>query len=228
VRAFAEASPDVLVFFSESSKIMDNGEPHLQSVLYAYEGCSFSGYNVRFVTERDIANGALDKTKVLVMPETPAATDAAFKKIDEYVENGGVVARIGTPIPYNERGTSRADVIRTTASTVFVQGLNLPTEYLHTMDTSIVRGVMPLIARSTNGYGYPLEGVHTRYVVVDGVAYLYAVNLRPDPVSCQLAGGMNSGRDLIQGRDVSFPCALAPLEPMLIRLEAPAHTTTAP
>jgi hypothetical protein len=227
IRAFAEAPADVLVFFSESSKIMDNGEPHLLSALNAFEGSSFSGYNVRFVTERDIANGALDKCRVLVMPETPAATDAAFKKIDDYVAGGGAVARVGTPIPYNERGKSRADVIRTTAKTVFVEGMNLPTEYLHTMDTSIVRDALPPIARPTNNFGYPLEGVHTRYAVIDGVSYLYVVNLRPDPVPCQLAGGMNAGRDLIQGRDISFPRELVPLEPMLLRLDAVVHNTAA-
>jgi hypothetical protein len=227
VRAFAEAPADVQVFFSGSSKIMDNGEPHLQSAYYAFEGSSFSGYNVRFVTERDIANGALDKSKVLIMPETPAATDAAFKKIDEFVAGGGAVARVGTPIPYNERGKSRADVIRTTAKTVFVEGMNMPTEYLHTMDTTVVRAVLPPIARPTNTFGYPLEGVHTRYAVIDGVSYLYVVNLRPTPVSCQLSGGMSAGRDLIQGREVSFPRVLVPLEPMLIRLDAVVHDAAA-
>ncbi len=227
VSAFAEAPAEVLVFFSESSKIMDNGEPHLMSALYAYEGSSFSGYNVRFATEREIADGALDKAKLLVMPETPAATNASFKKIDEYVENGGTVTRIGTPIPYNERGTSRTDVIRTTGKTVFVKGMNLPTEYLHAMDTATVRNALPTITRAVNSYGYPLEGVHTRYVVVDGTAYLYVVNLRPTAVACQLAGGQHSGRDLIQGRDVAFPRVLPPLEPMLIRLDAVAQDTAA-
>ncbi len=223
IQAFASAPADILVFFSESSKIMDNGEPHLLSALYAYEGSSFTGYNVQFITERELANGALEKSKVLIMPETPAATDAAFDKIDEFVAGGGAVARVGTPIPYNERGKSRTDVVRTTGNTVFVEGMNLPTEYLHSMDTSIVRNVLPSITRPTNSYGYPLEGVHTRYIVVDGVSYIYVVNLRPEPVPCQLAGGMNSGRDLIQGRDVVFPRELLPLEPMLIRLTPVAH-----
>ncbi len=227
IRAFAQAPADVEVLFSESSKIMDNGEPHLQSVRYAYEGSSFSGYNVRFATERDIANGALDNAKALVMPETPATTDAAFKKMDEFVAKGGAVTRVGTPIPYNERGKSRTDVIRTTGNTVFVKGMNLPTEYLHAMDTSIVRTALPSIPRPVNSSGYPLEGVHTRNVVIDGVAYLYVVNLRPVPVPCQLVGGTSSGRDLIQGRDIAFPRVLTPLEPMLIRLDSTTHSTAA-
>ncbi len=222
IRAFVEAPPDVQVLFSQSSKVMDNGDPHLQSALYAFEGSTFAGYNVRFITERDIADGGLDRAKVLVMPETPATTDAAFKKMDEFVAKGGAVTRVGNPIPYNERGTSRADVIRTTGNTVFVKGMNLPTEYLHAMDTSIVRTALSSIPRPVNESGYPLEGVHTRHVAVDGVDYLYIVNLRPDPVPCQLAGGTLSGRDLVQGCDIAFPRTLQPLEPMLLRLDGAA------
>ena len=227
VSAFAEAPADIMILFSESSKVLDNGEPHLLSALYAYEGAAFSGYNVRFVTERDLANGVLDKSKVLIMPETPAVTDAAFTKISEFVENGGATARVGTPIPYNERGKSRADVIRNTGNTVFVQGMNMPTEYLHAMDTSVVRDVLSAIPRPVNNYGYPLEGVHSRFVMVDGTAYLYIVNLRPQTVPCELTGGMQSGRDLLQGREVTFPRELTPLEPMLIRMDVSLNKITA-
>ncbi len=222
--AFRTAPADVLVFFSDASKIMDNGVPHLLSAWYAYEGSSFCGYNVRFVSEGQIVNGALDAARVLVMPETPACTDAAFNKLSEYVEKGGAVARVGTPIPYNERGHSRTDVIRNTANTVLVRGMNMPTEYLHAMDAVIFQGVLPRIPRPVNGSGYPVEGIKSRFVECDGVNYLYLSNLRPDAVLCHLDGPLQSGRDLLEGRDVVFPRMLAPLEVMLVRMDAVEKT----
>lgn len=223
VRAFQQAPTDIAILFSDASKIMDDGEPHLQSARYAYEGCSFSGYNARFVTERQLIESGMGDARVLVLPATPAVTSQAFEALAAYVENDGVVARVGPPIPYDERGVSRHNVLRNTSKTVLVRGMNLPTEYLHAMDAAIALGALPVIPRLINPHGYPIEGVRSRHVVLDGAHYLYALNLRKDPVVCDLLGPVYSGRDLIQGRDIRFPMTLQPLDPMLIRLdEAPS------
>ncbi len=222
--AFQVAEPEVGILFSEVSKIMKDGERHLLSAYYAYEGCSFAGYGVRFITEGQVRDGVLKDIKVLVMPETPAIQDDVFELLVAYVDGGGTVARVGTPIPYNERGQSRHDVIRNTGRTVLVRGMNLPTEYLHAMDAAIVFQSLPPIPRPVNAHGYPLEGVKTRYVEHDGHRYLYLVNLRKGPVDCYLAGNLQSGRDLLLGRSVSFPRTVAPLDPMVILLDEESHT----
>ncbi len=219
--AFQQAPAEVAILYSDSSKILDDGVPHLQSARYAYEGCSFAGYNVRFVTERQLIESGLGDARVLVLPATPAVTAEAFDALADYVERDGVVARVGPPIPYDERGVSRHNVLRNTAKTVLVRGMNLPTEYLHAMDAAIVLGALPPIPRLINPYGYPIEGVRSRYVELDGEHYLYAVNLRKEAVICHLLGPVQAGRDLIQGRDVQFPLSLKPLNPLLMRLEAP-------
>ena len=219
VNAFQQTPPDVAVLYSDVSKIFNDGLQHLKSAWFAFEGCSFGGYNVRFITEKQVAASGLDTIKVLVIPQTPAVSDEAFDVIMAYVENGGTVARVGTPIPYNEYGQSRHDVIRNTGKTVLVRGMNLPTEYLHAMDAAIVLGALPKIPRPINAHGYPLEGVKTRYIQFEDQEYLYAINLRKDTIPCHLAGGARSGRDLIKGRDIDFPTELPPLEPMLVRLD---------
>jgi len=99
-----------------------------------------------------------------------------------------------------------------------VRCLNLPTEYLHAMDGVTGLGTLPPVPRTINRYGYPLEGVKSRYVELDGQGYLYVINIRKAPVAACLLGAMHSGRDLIRGRDVAFPTTLEPLDPMLIRL----------
>lgn len=218
VRAFQTAPTDVGILFSYASKVFDDGEPHLESAINAYEGAAFGGYNVRYVTEDQCVNGVLDTLKILVLPNTPALGDGAFKKISEFVEAGGTVARTGTPIPYNERGFSRGDLIRNTGNTVLVRGLNLPTEFLHAMDAATVLGALPQIPRAITRQGYPVEGVKTRYIEFEGSQYLYIVNMRKEPVYVTLATQVSRGRDLIQGQDMEFPCTLEPLVSHLIKL----------
>lgn len=223
IRAFHAAVPEVGILFSGSSKILDNGDPHLKSARYAFEGATFSGYKVDFVTEDQCISGSLKGLPVLIIPDTPALSDEAFKAIGDHVQDGAAVARTGKPIPYNERGASRHDVVRNTGNTILVRGLNLPTEYLHAMDALIDRGVLPRIPRPVNAFGFPLEGVKSRFVDVDGQPYLYIVNLRPVPVRCHVAGAMTSGRDVLTQQAVQFPRELEPLKPMLIALNRQEH-----
>ena len=219
VMAFQQAPAEIAILFSESSKIMDGGVPHLESARFAFEGSSFSGFPVRFMTEKQIESGGLENVKVLVLPNTMAVPDGTFTELSKYVEEGRMVARVGTPIPYNERGHSRSDVIRATGNTVLVRGMNLPTEYLHAMDAALVGGVLPEIARPINAHGYPVEGVRSLNIQHEGQSYLYIINLRRTPVVVHLSGLASSGRDLIQGREISFPRELQPLDPMLIHLD---------
>lgn len=226
VSALQNAPTDVAILYSDSSKIFDGGEPHLKSASFAYEGSSFFGFTVRYITERACMEDVLQRAKVLVLPETPALRGETFAKLEAFVDSGGIAARVGSPIPYDEHGRSRTSVIRNTGKTIIVRGMNLPTEYLHAMDGVNQVGKLPAIPRPTNAYEYPLEGVRTRYVQHDGQHYLYIVNLRKEAVNCFLAGFMKTGRDLIRGRDVSFPAYLAPKQPMLLRLDANTFTTT--
>lgn len=225
VAAFQKAPGDVCILFSDASKIFDEGDPHLRSAQYAYEGSTFSGFHVTFITETQINEGILDHCPVLVIPATPSLPTDAFQRVENYIARGGAVARVGTPIPYDERGNSRYDVLPPSGATVLVRGMNLPTEYLHAMDALTVQESLPKIYRAVNRSGYPLEGVFTRYLQKDGEHYLYLVNLRKDRVNVHLTGNVASGRDLIAGKDVSFPRLVEPLQPMLIRLDKPNATS---
>ncbi len=228
VAALQQADAPIMILFSESSKIYDEGNPHLESAWFAFEGCSFAGYRLRFITEAQCVAGELDQAKVLVIPQTPAVSDSTFERLTAYVDGGGTVARVGTPIPYNERGESRHQVLRPTGETVLVRGMNLPTEYLHAMDAAMVLGSLPKIPRPVNGSGYPMEGMRTHYVEFEGQHYLYMLNIRKEPLLCHLAGMFNSGHDLLLDRAVSFPMVVPPLDPMLIRLDSPVLNAVLP
>ena len=215
-----QESPAVIgILFSQASKIFEDGDPHLKSVWDAYEGATFGGYKVRFITEDQCNAGALDDIQVLIIPKAPALDDATFEKLAAFIESGRPVARAGTPIPYNEKGHSRNDVLPNTGNTVLVRGMNLPTEYLHAIDALIQQGDLDPVPHTINNFGYPLEGVKSRYIEVDGQPYLYIINLRKDAVNCHISGNMLQGWDLIREREITFPRSIAPLEPMLIALE---------
>jgi hypothetical protein len=159
---------------------------------------------------------------VVVLPETPAISDRAFDALSAFADKGGSIIRTGTPIPYDEHGRSRHGVIRNTGKTLLVRDFNQSTEYLHEMDAAIMLGYLPSIPRVVNEFNFPLEGVKSRFVECDGKQYLYVLNLRRGSVIAHMvAQGCHTGRDLIVGRNVSFPLQIASMEPMLIQLDPP-------
>ncbi len=219
VEAFRSAHAPVAILWSMPSTIFDDGSPYLASALRALEGISFSGYHFRFISEEQCVAGDLVDVDVLIIPQTLAVSGDAFAAIEEYVNGGGMVVRTGTLIPYDARGRAQPDVLTPTRHTLVLRGRDTPTNYMQAMDAAYSQGHLAGIPRITNPFGYPLEGVRSRYIRFDGQAYLYVVNLRPNPVPAHIYGRWTGGRDLIRGRDVTFPRPLEPLDPMLIRLE---------
>lgn len=224
LRQFQYSNAMVRILFSDSSKILDGGAPHLKSAKLAYEGSSFAGYDVIFATEREIENGALEATEVLIMPQTLSLEDDVFNKITDFIREANYVIRVGTQIPYDPKGISRRDVVQPTSNTVLVRGMNLPTEYLHGMDAILSNKVLPPIPRPVNKVGYPLEGVKSRFISSpDGGGYLYLLNLRKEPVLCRLTGYLQNGFDLVHSQDVEFPKLLQSLELYFIKLVPPNY-----
>jgi len=224
LRQFQSSTPMVRILFSDSSKILDGGAPHLKSAKLAYEGSSFAGYDVSFATEMEIEEGALRETKVLIMPQTLSLEDDVFNKITDFIREANYVIRVGTQIPYDPKGISRRDVVQPTSNTVLVRGMNLPTEYLHGMDAVLSNKALTPIPRPVNKVGYPLEGVKSRFISSsDGGGYLYLLNLRKEPVLCRLTGYLQNGFDLVHTEDVEFPKLLQPLELSFIKLVPPNY-----
>jgi hypothetical protein len=223
VMGFQRAPAQVAILWSESSLIYGDGQPYLGTVRRAFEGCSFFGHKVRFITERQCGEGALKGVKILVIPEVPALGGEAFEAIEEYVARGGVTIRMGIVGGLDARGISRNTVLTHTANTLLARGRDSAPDFLHAMDAADKLAGLEPVPRVVNPYGYPLEGVKTRFAVVGGHSYLYVVNLRTAPVRAELLGGAQSGRDLIAARQIRFPAVLEPLDPMLIRLDEAAE-----
>lgn len=226
VTAFQQAPPEVGILWSLSSKIYNDGEPYLESVKHAYEGCHTFGFKVAFITEEDCQNGALDSVRILVLPEAPSMTDEAFAAIDSYIARGGITIRQGKPIPYNPSGLARQDTLTTSSRTILIRGIDWPTEYLHALDAVCEMDGAPSVPRPVNASHYPLEGVKSRYTMIDDAAYLYVINLRKEPVHVGLTGPYSGGTDLISGNPVQFPVSMDPVVPLLVRLDQPLQVAS--
>jgi hypothetical protein len=107
---------------------------------------------------------------------------------------------------------------------VLLPGAITSTSFLHAIDAANDLLGETDLPRAINEYGYPLEGMKTRFTVIDGTPYLFLASFRDKPVNVTVAGPYSSGRDLIGANDVAFPLSVAPLEPMLIRLDIPEPT----
>ena len=232
VAAFHDAPAEVAILWSDSAWVFDSAErlrnrtgapsaprEYLDSVQAAFEGCSWFGHKVRFITERRCARGIPAWVRILVIPKTSALSDEAFAALQAYVQSGRVAIHTGTPIPHDPWGAARTDVLGNTPRTILLQGRETALDYLHAMDSANEFASLPPVSRAVTKNDYPLEGVKTRFALVDGTPYLYLVNLRIKPVRVQLTGDHQTGRDLIQGRDLTFPADIPPLTPMLIRLD---------
>lgn len=227
IASMHRAPAEVGILWSMSSLIFDGGKPFAASAMRAYEGMAFSGQKVRFVSESQCVNGGLAGLRLLVIPQTPALSDAAFAEVDRFIKEGGYVIRTGLSAPYDPRGLSRQDVISYTTRTYLIRGTDDAVGYLHACETAYADDALAQIPRSVNEFGYLLEGVKSRYVVHDGVEYLFLLNVRKTPVSCHLSTPHGGGEDKISGTRVAFPMTLAPLRPMLVALDSVADSVQA-
>lgn len=221
ITSFQRAPAPVRILWSMSSKIFDHGDPFLASARRAYEGCAGFGLHVRFISEREIEREGLGGVEVLVIPRALALTDDAFHVVNHFIQRGGVAVRQGTSIPYTEHGIGRVDTISVSTRTIYIRGEDTPRAYLDALDAAYDLKGLSETPRLVNEFGYPLDGVKSRFVVHQRVPYLYLVNLRENPVTAKLTGNYTSGLDLVSGNRMQFSDTIEPLTPMLIQLEGP-------
>lgn len=211
-----EAPAPIAILWSDSSKILDDGRAHLPSVKRAFEGCSFAGHKLRFLTESQLARGEWEGVRVLVIPDTPALSNEAFAALEQFVQGDVAVVRTTQTIAYDERGAAHERPLTFGPDTVLLRGGDDAYEYLEALDEIMARGRLSEIPRTVNASGYPLQGVKTRYIETESGDYLYLVNLRKTPVLCHLTNGISEGRDVITGSHLAFPRMVPPLAPMLL------------
>ena len=86
-------SPPLRILHSVPS--MTDRDSYVRSLYGVYAGCSFSGWAVRFLSERKVERGDFEGAKIVVMPDARRVSDSTFAALVKFVEKGGRVVVFG-------------------------------------------------------------------------------------------------------------------------------------
>ena len=87
---------------------MTDRDSYVRSLYGVYSGCSFTGWAVRFLSERKVDKGDFDGAKIIIVPDARRVSDVTFANLVKFAENGGRVVVMGTQsLLANEYGRSR-------------------------------------------------------------------------------------------------------------------------
>lgn len=101
-------APPVRILHSVPS--MTDRDSYVRSLYGVYAGCSFSGWAVRFLSERKADKGEFEGSKIVVVPDARRVSDATFAALVKFAERGGRVVVFGREaLLANEYGKLRPD-----------------------------------------------------------------------------------------------------------------------
>ncbi|MFC4138683.1 MULTISPECIES: beta-galactosidase [unclassified Microbacterium] len=231
VTALQNADSRVAILYSLASSVLT---PESNAVsLRAYQALSMSGVEVDYVSEAQVAEGALDDYDLLVVPATSRVDRRTFDAVDAFTRNGGSAVAIGShalevspeggPHPAEAR---RAMLDRMT----YIPGSSATAAELREQISPVLDSVMPDRVRLTGEEGEAVSDVEWRSVTVDGQRLVNVVNYGDAPVTVQVAdagGRLTVAQDLITTASVGTETVeLQPLTPYLFRVLPAAWTTT--
>ncbi|HIE08659.1 MAG TPA: hypothetical protein EYP65_02290, partial [Armatimonadetes bacterium] len=107
VVAFANLRGKVAILYSPASR---SGCPFNVEVRKVWEALNFLGVPPRFVTERQVERGGLDKYRLLVIPGAKFVTDEAFRGIVKWVKGGGILLAVPQSLRCDFWGRERKEV----------------------------------------------------------------------------------------------------------------------
>jgi|GEM_PF-359913 len=96
VTALQQAPADAAILYALPSKLYSNTFTAASAA--AYEALSFSGYKVKFVTEKQVSEGGLDGYQLLVVPGATHVKEQTVAGIGDFAEDGGTVVAIGSDV----------------------------------------------------------------------------------------------------------------------------------
>jgi hypothetical protein len=233
ITALANADSPVYIYYSQAARVMQFD--FLEKWNPAYEFALYSGWPVKFVTDRMLAAGIdPEKVKTLIVPEYLYTTDALYAKLIDFAQRGGRVVEFGNCFRLDERGKPRGSAewaeFESVANPQPGQGavaklpsfdrisaerdFNMMSDIL-----SLTFGVQNPALLVTDPLGHPVLGVEYRSAVLKGKRIGYVFNALDHPVTVNLTstadGGWTPAHDLIDGGGVPERLDLAPMQNLL-------------
>ena len=101
-------APPFVILHSVPS--MTDRDSYVSSLYGLYASCSFSGWAVRFLSERKADAGDFGNAKIVVVPDARRVSDATFAELVKFAEGGGRIVVFGKEaLLTNEHGRPRPE-----------------------------------------------------------------------------------------------------------------------
>ena len=190
---------------------MTDRDSYVRSLYGVYAGCSFSGWAVRFLSERRVDKGDFDGAKIVVVPDARRVSDATFAALVKFAEEGGRVVVFGKEaLLANEYGKSRPER-KEICDRLFRRENFISTRQYHAVlaDELSRKALAAPVGIKAPGSGEEgVFGVVSRTGrTADGRRTLLLANVLVEPVKVDVPGRYV---DAITGESVSGAITLAP------------------
>ena len=189
-------------------------ESYVRSLYGIYAASSFTGWPVRFLSERDLARGDFKGAKIVVVPDARCVSDTTFAALDTFARGGGVVIadgekalmsdEWGRPVPPRAETAERFRKISDQGSR---------TRFGVLADALDETGARPPLALSCADGSRPYGVIWRTGKTAAGDMVSFVANLRRGAVSLECHG---EWCDLLKGRRISGVFTLAPCETVLL------------
>ncbi len=207
LRKFMDYEPEVAILYSPTASILSSGT-YQARIDALYSALCFTGYRVRFLSERQLAAGNSGKTKLLYAVGASNVSRAALDGMKKFTAGGGRVAIDAESLKFDEYGNPAKVPFKTEAAADFT-----PSALLAQIHRTVA--TLPVSLKVDHASG--AEGIFFRAVPGDNGTWLVnLVNYNHEARSIKLTGN-GTWFDLISGCEYRPELELAPLKPQLLR-----------
>lgn len=203
LRKFFDSKPEVAILYSSTSLIC-SPDVYRAKVGALYTQLCFTGYRVRFLSERQLARGEFGSVKLLYAVGARHVVPEALEGMERFLASGGRIAADSESLACDPFGNPLPRRLKTEpVASLSPQSL---LEQLH-------RHVAPLPV----SLGSESDGIFFRVVPEEEGSWLVnLINYNFQPRRIRMTG-KGKWVDLIQEQEASSDFSLAPLKPQLLR-----------
>ncbi|MDD4623418.1 MAG: hypothetical protein PHG71_09310, partial [Kiritimatiellae bacterium] len=219
IAAFRHApNPPFRIFHSLPS--LAERDPYVRSLYGLYAASSFTGWPVRFLSERDLSKHDTKDVKVIVVPDARRVSETTFEALAVFAAKGGIVLvdgdealtkdEWGKVVPERAAKLNRLRKFAETSSRTRFESLN----------TALAeKGEKPPLAVTTAGGKAPFGVMWRTAKTAAGTKVAFIANLAKTPVTVNIAkpGRAGGWTELLNGRDVSGEVVLKPMDVLLLK-----------
>ena len=225
VHGLQQAKAEMAVFYSACSMLPS--ADHTAEAKAAFEGAYFTCAPCDIITERQVEAGKLKRYKIVVVPRATHVPQPVAGAFSAHIRDGGTVMTVGGGFTHDEYGQIRLRTPRATGEGRLVAYPDplTPQAYRDILDRLLDETGCTRLVRIEGPHGEPIWGVNVRAVEYNGKLLVNLINFLRQPQEIALVGGKPDQKavNLFDNSDVQFPLALAPLDPVLLAIDAPAR-----